>query len=179
MSSHFLSPCCDVHLRVVMSISVLWCPSPCCDVHYDFRVFVFTSICFVGGFCFIYMYLGMLGASDSLTRYIGDRHDFHFKWCSCRVTVTRRVSRVEQELLYIYPSGAPELIPEILQGSYYWIFRSLCCVLYHWLSFCSFSFGHCIVRPSSIYGIWWPLWCLHTFHENVDIKISAHDAFLE
>ena len=53
--------------------------SPCCDVRYDFRVFVFTSVCFVGGFCFIYMYLGMLGTSDSLTRYIGDRHDFHFK----------------------------------------------------------------------------------------------------
>jgi hypothetical protein len=26
------------------------------------------------------------------------------------------------------------------------------------LSFCTFSFGHCVVCPSSIYGFWLPLW---------------------
>jgi hypothetical protein len=26
-----------------------------------------------------------------------------------------------------------------------------------------FSFGHCIVFPSSIYGFWLPLWYLQTF----------------
>ena len=30
------------------------------------------------------------------------------------------------------------------------------------LSFCSFSFGHCVVCPSSIYGFWLPLWYLQT-----------------
>jgi hypothetical protein len=33
------------------------------------------------------------------------QHDFHIKWCSCRLTVIRRVSLVEQELL-----TAPELL---------------------------------------------------------------------
>ena len=28
-------------------------------------------------------------------------------------------------------------------------------VLYILVSFCPFSFGHCIVCPSSIYGFWW------------------------
>jgi hypothetical protein len=26
------------------------------------------------------------------------------------------------------------------------------------LSFCTFSFGHCVVSSSSIYGFWLPLW---------------------
>jgi len=31
--------------------------------------------------------------------YTDVQHDFHVRWCSCRLTVTRRVSQVEQELL--------------------------------------------------------------------------------
>ena len=30
------------------------------------------------------------------------------------------------------------------------------------LSFCTFSCGHCVVCPSSIYGSWLPLWYLQT-----------------
>jgi hypothetical protein len=30
------------------------------------------------------------------------------------------------------------------------------------LSFCPFSFGHCVVCSSSIYGFWLPLWHLQT-----------------
>ena len=30
------------------------------------------------------------------------------------------------------------------------------------LSLCPFSFGHCVVCSSSIYGLWLPLWCLQT-----------------
>jgi hypothetical protein len=30
------------------------------------------------------------------------------------------------------------------------------------LSFCPFSFGHCVVCSSSIYGFWLPLWYLQT-----------------
>jgi hypothetical protein len=30
------------------------------------------------------------------------------------------------------------------------------------LSFCTFSFGHCVVCSSSIYGFWWPLLHLQT-----------------
>ena len=36
------------------------------------------------------------------------------------------------------------------------------CFVDHCLSFCNFSFGHCVVCPSSIYGLWLPLWHLQT-----------------
>ena len=37
------------------------------------------------------------------------------------------------------------------------------CFIDHCLSFCTFSFGYCIVGPSSIYGFWLPLWYFQTF----------------
>jgi len=74
--------------------------------------------------------------------------------------LTRRVPLVEQELLTL-----PEHLrsPPVLSGVritrylvlfVYFIFRCL--------SFCTFSFGHCVVCPSSIYGFWLPLWYLQT-----------------
>ena len=33
--------------------------------------------------------------------YTGVQHDFHIKWYSCRVTVKRRVSLVEEELIFL------------------------------------------------------------------------------
>ena len=36
------------------------------------------------------------------------------------------------------------------------------CFVYRWLSFCTFSFAHCVVCSSSTYGFWLPLWYLQT-----------------
>ena len=36
------------------------------------------------------------------------------------------------------------------------------CFIYRFLTFCTFSFGHCIVGSSSIYGLWLHLWYLQT-----------------
>ena len=36
------------------------------------------------------------------------------------------------------------------------------CFVDHCLSFCTFSFEHCVVCSSSIYGFWLPLWYLQT-----------------
>jgi hypothetical protein len=36
------------------------------------------------------------------------------------------------------------------------------------LSFCTFSFGHCVVCYSSIYGFWLPLWYLQTLLSETD-----------
>ena len=36
------------------------------------------------------------------------------------------------------------------------------CFVDHCLSFCTFSFGHCVVCSSSIYGFWLHLWYLQT-----------------
>jgi hypothetical protein len=35
----------------------------------------------------------------NLFTYTGFQHDFHFKYCSCGLTITRRLILVEQELL--------------------------------------------------------------------------------
>jgi hypothetical protein len=61
-----------------------------------------------------------------------------------------------------HPSGAPEFTP---------VFRGVCvtrslvlcvCFVDRCLSFCTFSFGHCVVCSSSIHGFWLPLWYLQT-----------------
>ena len=67
----------------------------------------------------------------------------------------RRVSLVEQELL---PFRSTRVHPRVR------VTRSLVlyvCFVDHCLSFCLFSFGHCVVC-SSIYGFWLPLWYLQT-----------------
>jgi hypothetical protein len=97
-------------------------------------------------------------------------------WCSCRLTVTRRMPFVEQELL---------TLPKHMWGSCCSIFSFLCSVLYVIVCpFVLFLFGHSIVSFDlrllitlwyllaivlsipSIYGYWlpfgifWPLYCL-------------------
>jgi hypothetical protein len=65
------------------------------------------------------------------------------------------VPLVEQELLTL-----PEHLssPPVFSGVR--VTRSLVlyvCFVDRCLSFCTFSFGHCVVCSSSIYGFWWPL----------------------
>ena len=68
--------------------------------------------------------------------------------------VTRHAPRLEQELLT--PADHMSLVP-VFSGVR--IARALvfCVVFCRSLSFCPFSFGHCMVCPS-IYGFWFPLW---------------------
>ena len=40
------------------------------------------------------------------------------------------------------------------------------------MPFCTFSFGHCVVCSSSIYGFWLPLWYLQTFLIEVKWTIN-------
>ena len=55
-----------------------------------------------------------------------------------------------------YPSGASEFSGIcVLQSSF---LRSVLYIL-----ICPFSFGHCFVYPSLIYGFWWPH-CIGIFH---------------
>ena len=73
--------------------------------------------------------------------------------------LTRRVSLVEQELLTL-----PEhlILTPVYSGVR--VTRSLAlyvCFVGLWLSFCTFSFGHCVVC-SSKYGFWLPLLYLQT-----------------
>jgi hypothetical protein len=63
---------------------------------------------------------------------------------------------VEQELL---PHPKHLSSPSVISGVR--VARSLCCFVDRCLSFCPFLFGHCIVCPSSIYGL--DLWYLQTY----------------
>jgi len=79
-----------------------------------------------------------------------------------------------------YPSGAPEFTFPGLSG--FRVARSLVlyvCFVDRWLSFCPYSFGHCVVCPS-IYGFWLHLWYLQTLikrvllEEQVLLILSEH-----
>ena len=72
----------------------------------------------------------------------------------------RRMPLVEQELLTL-----PEHMssPPVLSGVR--VTRSLVlyvCFVDRCLSYCTFSFGHCVVCSSSIYEFWIPLWYIQT-----------------
>ena len=74
--------------------------------------------------------------------------------------LTRRVHLVKREL---------PTLPEYLSSPpvFGWVrvtrFLVLCvCFVDRCLSYCTFSFGHCFVWSSSLYGFWLPLWYLQT-----------------
>ena len=80
----------------------------------------------------------------------------------CVARLTRRVPPVEQERLTLSEHlGSPPIVTGVR------VTRSLVlyvCFVDRCLSFCTFSFGHCVVCSSSIYGFWLPLWYLQTLH---------------
>jgi hypothetical protein len=78
------------------------------------------------------------------------------------------VSLVEQELLTL-PENLS--LPPVFSGVR--VTRSLVlyvCFVDRCLSFCIFSFGHCVVCSSSICGFWLPLWYLQTLLTWITIK---------
>jgi hypothetical protein len=75
--------------------------------------------------------------------------------------LARRVPLVEQEL----PTLPGHLSsPPVFTGVRVTRFLVLyVCFVDRCLSFCTFSFGHCVVCSSSIYGFWLSLWYLQLF----------------
>jgi hypothetical protein len=74
--------------------------------------------------------------------------------------VTRLTRRVEQKLPTL-----PTHLSYLLVFSGIRVTRSLIlyvCFVDCCLSLCTFSFGHCVVCSSSIYGFWLALWYLQT-----------------
>ena len=86
--------------------------------------------------------------------------------------LTRRVPLVEQKLLTL-----PEHLSSSLIFSGVRVTRSLnvyVCFVDRCLSFCTFSFGHCVVCSSLIYGFWLPLWY---FQALLMSKTKQYEAF--
>ena len=85
-----------------------------------------------------------------------------------------------------FSSGAPVFTPGFC-GVH--VTRSLFFFVYVdcFLSFCTFSFGHCVVCSSSIYEFWLPLWYLQTLlvmSATISVYIDARlfstvDCFVE
>jgi hypothetical protein len=93
--------------------------------------------------------------------------------------LTRRVPLVEQELLTL-PDHLSS--PPVFSGVC--VTRSLVlyvCFVDRCLSFSTFSFGHCVVCSSSIYGFLLPLWYLQTllytclWYESGKTRVIPHN----
>jgi hypothetical protein len=94
----------------------------------------------------------------------------------------RRVPLVERALLTLqeHPNSplvfiAVRVTQSLIVVCVCFVDRSLC--------FCTFSFGHCVVCSSSIYGVWLPLWYIQTLHwktdiSNLDSGIQPHRRFI-
>ena len=83
--------------------------------------------------------------------------------------LTRRMPLVEQELLTL-----PDHLSSPPVFSRVRVTRSLVlyvCLVDRCLSFCSFSFGHCVFCSSSIYGFWLPLRYLQTLLNKQQIYL--------
>ena len=58
----------------------------------------------------------------------------------------------------------------------FWLLKStriVICFEDHCLSFCHFSFGHCVVCSFSIYGFWLPLWYPETLPTESGIQVGS------
>ena len=123
-------------LRVVnvVKLHVFTILVPCCDVRYDFCVtmiiasslllcVLFMLFVFIYVICIYLCYLYLL-------TYNGVQHDFHIRWCSCRVTITRRVSLVEKKLLTLPESLSS---PSVFSGIR---FVDHCLSVFFWALYC-------------------------------------------
>ena len=79
--------------------------------------------------------------------------------------LTQRVPIVEKELVPLpeHLSSSP-----VFSGVGVAPYLVLCVFfVVRCLSFCTFSFGHCVVCSSSIYGFWLPLWYFRTLPTDI------------
>ena len=71
-----------------------------------------------------------------------------------------------------YPSGTPEFTPGFSGVRVTWSLVLCVCFVDSCLSCCPFSFIHCVVCPSSLYGFWLPLWYLQILLKFVNSCLS-------
>jgi hypothetical protein len=90
--------------------------------------------------------------------------------------LTWRVPLVEQEQLSLSENLSSSPVFNEVR-----ITRSLAvcvCFVDRCLSFCTFSFAHCVVCCFSIYGFWLPLWYLQTLLAERSIPVALDCPFL-
>ena len=144
---------------------------------FDFYVFICFNITISFRYGISqYVFIAIIYSTNRLTGYCtkleGERYHNHYSTkenaCKWLITgfvtrLTLRLSLVEQELLAL-----PKHLSSPTDFIGVRVTRSLVlyvCFVDRCLSFCTFSFGHCVVC-SSIYGFWLPLWYLQTLLAN-------------
>jgi hypothetical protein len=95
------------------------------------------------------------------------------------IRLTRRVLVVEQELLILLEHlNSPSVIRGVRVTPSLVLYV---CFVDCYLSFCTLSFGHCVVCSSSIYGFWLLRWYLQTiltrFTEVISLYSGQHGLF--
>ena len=84
-------------------------------------------------------------------------------------SVLKEKEIISQSVYAIHEKIHTSSLP-VFSGVYVTLSLVLCvCFVGRCLSFCSFSFGHCVVCPS-IYGFWFPLWYLKTLLDSVLLR---------
>ena len=84
-----------------------------------------------------------------------------------------RVSLVEQELPTLPEHLGSPLV--FIGVRVTWSLVLYACFVDRCLSFCTFSFGHCVVCSSSLYGLWLPLWYLLAIVSSVLLRYMDYD----
>ena len=132
---------------------------PCCRVRHHFRVKQCSVRLCSNWFCKDSMvYLCYL----CLHTYTSVKHDLHIRWCSCRLTVRRRVTLVEQRLpILLEHMSSPPVFLFFLKGS--WISNfSFLCIVFH-IIVCLFVVVFlclCIVCPPLVCDLLLSFWYL-------------------
>jgi hypothetical protein len=130
---------------------------PCCRVRHHFRVKQCSVRLCSNWFCKDSMvYLCYL----CLHTYTSVKHDLHIRWCSCRLTVRRRVTLVEQRLpILLEHMSSPPVFLFFLKGS--WISNfSFLCIVFH-IIVCLFVVVFlclCIVCPPLVCDLLLSFW---------------------
>jgi hypothetical protein len=95
-----------------------------------------------------------------LFTHVAVQRDFHISWCSCRLTVTRRMPLVEQELFHPPKHPSSSIFCDVRVSQSVVFCAVFCKSLYVFFSHFCWS---CVVCSSSICGCWLPFWYLQPF----------------
>ena len=119
------------------------------------------------------MFIFVIGDNVSIKKNLNPLNSFHILASLCETSLpTSCVGRNTYKMLsyftnlylsYYVNTSQEAIYVLVFSGVRVTRFLVLCvCFVDGCLSFCTFSFGHCVVCSSSIYGFWLPLWYLQT-----------------
>jgi hypothetical protein len=137
-----------------------------CTKYVKFNQVMGSQLSLLLSTCFLNSLTGITNDHGYVPLVVNTSQSFPHSWIITGFVsrLTRQVPLVEQDLLTLLEHLS---LPPVFSGVC--VIRSLVlcvCFVDRCLSFCPFSFDHCVVCPS-IYGFWLPLWYLQTLLKPV------------